>query len=65
MNNTCSFWCSQIRANARQADNKANAGEDFDETMLGVLDVVELDPPTSQRVISRELGVALGSLLPI
>lgn len=32
----------------------------LDETLLGVLDVVDRDASTSQRTISRELGVALG-----
>lgn len=39
---------------------KPDSAEDFDGTLLGVLNVVERDPQISQRVISRELGVALG-----
>ncbi|MBX9829330.1 MAG: winged helix-turn-helix transcriptional regulator [Xanthobacteraceae bacterium] len=43
-----------------KAGKNSDAVERFDETLLGVLNVVERDPQTSQRVISRELGVALG-----
>lgn len=32
----------------------------LDETLLGVLNVIDRDAQTSQRTISRELGVALG-----
>jgi len=41
---------------------KADSADDFDETLLGVLNVVERDSQVSQRLISRELGVALGEL---
>src|SRR5437588_696551 len=43
-----------------KAAKKADSSEDFDETLLGVLNVVERDARTSQRMISSELGVALG-----
>ena len=43
-----------------KAGKKADSPDDFDETLLGVLNVVERDAQISQRLISRELGVALG-----
>jgi DNA-binding MarR family transcriptional regulator len=39
---------------------KSGDTEGYDEMLLGVLNVVERDSQTSQRRISRELGVALG-----
>ena len=43
-----------------KAAKKGDGPDDFDETLLGVLNVVERDSQISQRLISRELGVALG-----
>lgn len=43
-----------------KTEKKSDDTEAFDETLLGVLNVVERDAQTSQRLISRELGVALG-----
>lgn len=62
MNN--SKFVVSVQSNMAQAPNKAGKNsevvEGFDETLLGVLHVVERDSQTSQRMISRELGVALG-----
>ena len=43
-----------------KAGKKSDTTPDFDETLLGVLNVIERDSQTSQRLISSELGVALG-----
>jgi DNA-binding MarR family transcriptional regulator len=43
-----------------KAGKKDDSPDGFDETLLGVLNVVERDSQISQRLISRELGVALG-----
>jgi DNA-binding MarR family transcriptional regulator len=43
-----------------KAGKKSDDSEGFDKTLLGVLNVVERDSQISQRLISRELGVALG-----
>jgi DNA-binding MarR family transcriptional regulator len=45
---------------AKTGNKKSDESDDFDETLLGVLNVVERDAQTSQRLISSELGVALG-----
>ena len=42
------------------SDKKVDAFVNQDEVLLGVLTVIERDAYTSQRLISREIGVALG-----
>jgi predicted transcriptional regulator len=48
------------RSMSRKPLQNANASEDPDEILLAVLNAVEDNATTSQRTISRELGIALG-----
>ena len=45
---------------AQEIGKKTGSFDSHDEILLGVLTAIERDSNTSQRIISRELGVALG-----
>lgn len=60
----CTIFLSRDRVKVSKAaseiDKSGDSFSNHDEVLLGVLTAIERDANTSQRTISRELGVALG-----
>jgi len=53
-------WNAHVMKTRPEISNESGSFTSGDEVMLGVLTAIERDSHTSQRTISRELGVALG-----
>src|SRR3989304_1146631 len=53
-------WNAHVMKTRPEISNESDSFPSGDEVMLGVLTAIERDSHTSQRTISRELGVALG-----
>jgi DNA-binding MarR family transcriptional regulator len=49
-----------LRRPSDETAKEVGQSSDYDETLLGILSVIDRDAYTTQRTVSRELGVALG-----